>query len=101
MKDKVIEAAGKTWQFLGQNGQTEINSLSKRLKEKNDVVLQSLGWLAREDKIRYDIKQNKTFVSLIEDELRVFNTVVQNAEKIVEAKKVSKKRKPGRSAKAV
>ena len=76
MKEKVIEAAGKTWRFLGQNGQTNISQLAKSLKEKNEVVLQALGWLAREDKIDYTVKNRRTFVSLVEGELRAFNTVV-------------------------
>ena len=78
MKDKIIEAAGKTWRFLGQNGQTNVSQLAKSLKEKDEVVLQALGWLAREDKINYTVKNRRTFVSLVESELRAFNTVVYN-----------------------
>jgi len=76
MKDKVIEAAGKTWRFLGQNGQTSVSELAKSLKEKDEVVLQALGWLAREDKIDYTIKNRRTFVSLVEGELRAFNAAI-------------------------
>ena len=76
MKEKVIEAAGKTWRFLGQNGQTSVSQLPKVLKEKDEVVLQALGWLAREDKIDYTVKNRRTFVALVESELRAFNTVV-------------------------
>jgi hypothetical protein len=76
MKDKVIEVAGKTWRYLGQNGQTSVSQLSKCMKEKNEVVLQALGWLAREDKIDYTVKNRRTFVSLVEGELRAFNTII-------------------------
>jgi len=76
MKDKIIETAGKTWRFLGQNGQTNVSQLAKSLKEKNEVVLQALGWLAREDKIDYTVKNRRTFVSLVERELHAFNAVV-------------------------
>ena len=78
MKEKVIEAAGKAWRFLGQNGQTNVSQLAKSLKEKDEVVLQALGWLAREDKIDYTVKNRRTFVSLVEGELRAFNTAVYN-----------------------
>ena len=78
MKEKIIETAGKTWQFLGQSGETEINALSRRLKERNDVVLQSLGWLAREDKISYAARGGKTFVSLAAPEMQIFNRVLGN-----------------------
>ncbi len=59
MKEKVIEIAGKTWRFLGQNGQTNVSQLGKALKEKDAVVLQALGWLAREDKIDYTTKNRR------------------------------------------
>jgi len=87
MKEKVIETAGKTWRFLGQNGQTSVSQLPKVLKEKDEVVLQALGWLAREDKIDYTVKNRRTFVSLVEGELRAFNAVVYNMnEEITSAK---------------
>lgn len=78
MKEKVIEAAGKTWRYLGQNGQTNVAQLGRAIKEKDEVVLQALGWLAREDKINYSIKNRRTFVSLVEQELRAFNEVMYN-----------------------
>ena len=64
--------------FLGQNGQTNVGQLAKALKEKDEVVLQALGWLAREDKIDYTVKNRRTFVSLVEGELRAFNTTIYN-----------------------
>jgi len=76
MKEKIIEVAGKVWRFLGQNGQTNVSQLAKSLKEKDEVVFQALGWLAREDKIVYTIKNRRTFVSLVEGELRAFNALV-------------------------
>jgi hypothetical protein len=78
MKEKIIETAGKTWRYLGQHGQTNVSQLSKGLKEKDEVVLQALGWLAREDKIDYTTKNRRTFVSLVETELRAFNNVIYN-----------------------
>ena len=76
IKNKIIEAAGKTWRYLGQNGQTNVSALSRSLQEKDEVVLQALGWLAREDKIDYTIKNRRTFVSLVDRELRAFNSVI-------------------------
>ena len=78
MKEKVIEIAGKTWRYLGQNGETNVAKLGKALKEKDAIVLQALGWLAREDKIDYSIKNRRTFVNLVEQELRAFNGVMYN-----------------------
>ena len=78
MKEKVIETAGKTWRYLGQNGETNVSQLSKALKEKDEVVLQAVGWLAREDKINYSIKNRRTFVSLVDQEARAFNSLMYN-----------------------
>ena len=33
MKEKVIETAGKTWRYLGQNGETNVAQLGKALKD--------------------------------------------------------------------
>ena len=84
MKDKVIETAGKTWRYLGQNGETNVSQLPKVLKEKDAVVLQALGWLAREDKINYSTKNRRNFVSLVESELRSFNNVVYKMDQQIE-----------------
>lgn len=78
MKDKVIDAAGKTWRFLGQNGEYNVSKLAKDLKEKDFVIFQALGWLAREDKISYSTKNRRTFVSLVETELQAFNSLMYN-----------------------
>ena len=78
MKEKVIEIAGKTWRYLGQNGETNVAKLGKALQEKDAIVLQALGWLAREDKINYSIKNRRTFVTLVEQELQAFNGVMYN-----------------------
>jgi Winged helix-turn-helix domain (DUF2582) len=83
MKERIIEAAGKTWRFLGQNGQTNVSQLANSLKEKDEVVLQALGWLAREDKIDYTVKNRRTFVSLVEGELRTFNTAIYHMDEQV------------------
>jgi hypothetical protein len=76
MKDKVIETAGKAWRFLGQNGETNVSQLPRLLRENNTVVLQALGWLAREDKLNYTTRSRRTFVSLVEREVVAFNELI-------------------------
>ena len=96
MKEAIINAAGKTWQFLGQNGETDVASLSKRLKESDDIVFQSLGWLAREDKIAYTKRSSKTFVSLADSETQIFKMIVNNRRQT--AKENTKPKKRAKSA---
>ncbi|MBF0489213.1 MAG: winged helix-turn-helix domain-containing protein [Candidatus Omnitrophica bacterium] len=78
MKEKIIEVAGKTWRFLGQNGEYGVSKLAQDLKENEQVVFQALGWLAREDKINYSIKNRRTFVSLVDTEIQSFNSLMYN-----------------------
>ena len=80
MKGKIIEAAGKTWKILGEQGEANIEQLARIIKETDEIAYQALGWLAREDKINYTTRSNKTFVSLVESELRAFNNTLQKAQ---------------------
>ena len=93
MKDQIIEAAGKTWKTLGEQGEANIDQLSKIINEKEPIVYQALGWLAREDKINYTSKNNKTFVSLVESELKAFNETFDNAQTQTAVGKATSRRK--------
>ena len=73
MKEKVIQVAGKAWKVLGENGAVPISQLAKILKEKEDVVNQAVGWLAREDKIKYLVKGSRSTVCLVDTEQQMFN----------------------------
>jgi Mn-dependent DtxR family transcriptional regulator len=68
VKNKIGETAGKIWKVLKKKGEVNVAQLPKLLNEKSAVVYQALGWLAREDKIDYQIKAAKTFVSLAKGE---------------------------------
>jgi hypothetical protein len=64
MKDKIGETAGNIWKILKNRGEVNVSQLPKLLNEKSTIVYQGLGWLAREEKIEYQTKAAKTFVSL-------------------------------------
>jgi xanthine dehydrogenase molybdopterin-binding subunit B len=57
--DQIGEAAGAVWHYLDQNGSTSLTKLAKELDVPRDVLMQGLGWLAREDKIWID-EQGRT-----------------------------------------
>ena len=80
MKEKVIEAAGKIWKILAEKGEQNITQLPKVLKEEEVIVYQGLGWLAREDKINYTVKNKQVVVSLVESELRAFKNTLKSAQ---------------------
>jgi hypothetical protein len=48
---QVAETAGRVWSVLHDKGPQSLGSLKKLVKAPGDVVLMSIGWLAREDKL--------------------------------------------------
>jgi hypothetical protein len=57
MVNKIGEVAGKVWMFLKQNGDSNMNQLKKGIKADPNLILQAIGWLAREDKILIEKKE--------------------------------------------
>lgn len=53
-------AAGAIWNFLHQRGPTPLSAMVKELEQPKDVLLQGIGWLAREGKIEYAAGKGKT-----------------------------------------
>ena len=72
MKDRIEQCAVSVWKALGEVGQINILRLSEHLGEMSVLTYQALGWLAREDKIRYERKGNQFCVSLTESEQRAY-----------------------------
>jgi len=68
MKEKIGKSAGLAWKVLKEKGEVDISRLPRMMNEKTVIVYQALGWLAREDKVRYRVKSGKTLVSLTESE---------------------------------
>jgi len=52
------ETAGAIWKALADKGPLTTARLVKEIDAPRDVVMQALGWLAREDKI--DIEDGRT-----------------------------------------
>ena len=65
MKKEIISAAGKIWKLLSERGDLNIESLPRLLKIKSVIVYQAIGWLAREDKVKYAKKGDKQFLKLV------------------------------------
>jgi len=45
------ETAGSIWHTLAESGPLPVTKLVKSVDAPRDVVMQALGWLAREDKV--------------------------------------------------
>jgi hypothetical protein len=65
MKEQIGDTAGKIWNVLQAKEEVALSQLPKIVKEKDLLVYQGLGWLAREDKIMYRVDGNRTFVSVV------------------------------------
>ncbi len=79
MKEKIINTAGKVWNLLGEKGAVVLSQLPDLLKEKDDIVYQAIGWLAREDKIEYTRKGTRTYVALVASEQQAYQFVKETS----------------------
>jgi Winged helix-turn-helix domain (DUF2582) len=63
--DQIGDAAGLIWQQLHDSGPRTLTQLTKDIDAPRDVIMQAVGWLAREDKLAIDEEgRNKKVVSL-------------------------------------
>ncbi len=77
MEKMIGEMAGKVWMIMGKKGSVDISKFPQILKEKGEIVYQALGWLAREDKIKFHKKEGRTFVSLNHREQEIFKKSIK------------------------
>lgn len=61
---QIGEVAGAIWRLLDSDGPVSLTQLVKKLGEPRDVVMQGLGWLAREGKVQIEDVGRKRMVSL-------------------------------------
>jgi hypothetical protein len=79
MKNKIGEIAGKVWKTLGEREHVNLLRLPTILQEKEEIVYQALGRLAREDKVNYLSKEGKTSVSLRYAEREIFRNSLKTS----------------------
>ena len=61
---RIGETAGLVWQHLSTEGPTSLTVLARAIEVPRDLLLQALGWLARENKIEIADKGRGKIVSL-------------------------------------
>jgi DNA-binding GntR family transcriptional regulator len=59
-------AAGLVWHELDQTGPLSLAQLAKRIDTSRDIVMQAVGWLAREEKIQIEEANRTRIVSLLD-----------------------------------
>jgi hypothetical protein len=64
---QIGETAGAVWHVLNENGPLSYAKLIERVGGNRDVVMQAVGWLAREGKIEITETKRGRAVGLRED----------------------------------
>jgi len=62
--DRIGQAAGLVWQALNEKCPLSFTQLAKEVDAPKDLVVQAIGWLAREGKIDIQEKGRQRTVSL-------------------------------------
>jgi predicted transcriptional regulator len=58
------DTAGVVWKTLSEQGPLSMTRLVKAVGQPRDTVMQAVGWLAREDKVRIEEEGRTRVVSL-------------------------------------
>jgi hypothetical protein len=66
------DTAGAVWRALGAKGKVEVKALPKLLDQEASLVLQGVGWLAREHKVEFEGQGAKVLVRLTAHEADVY-----------------------------
>jgi hypothetical protein len=62
--DQIGDTAGLVWHYLNENGPRTLTQLAKDVDAPRDVIMQAIGWLAREDKLSIEEEARKKLVVL-------------------------------------
>ena len=63
---QIGETAGLIWNTLSSDGSLSLSKLTKSIDAPRDVIMQAVGWLAREDKITIEERGRVRVISLRE-----------------------------------
>jgi len=64
MIQSIGHTAGKVWEFLKEKGEANIIELMNGVEADAGLILQAIGWLAREDKLLILKKEGYIIYSL-------------------------------------
>ncbi len=62
--EQIGAIAGTVWETLSKDGEMTLTALGKEIDAPRDVVMQAVGWLAREGKINIQRTGQKRIISL-------------------------------------
>ena len=56
--------AGIVWNYLDAHGAVTLSKLAKEVDAPRDMVMQGVGWLAREGKVKFEETPRSKLISL-------------------------------------
>jgi len=57
--------AGMVWHYLDETGPVTLSKLAKDIEAPRDLVMQGIGWLAREGKLRFEETPRSKLIGLV------------------------------------
>jgi hypothetical protein len=62
--EQIGDTAGVLWHYLNDHGSRTVSQLVKDVDAPRDVIMQAVGWLAREGKIAIEEDRGKKTIGL-------------------------------------
>lgn len=62
--DNIGAVAGLVWHYLDVTGPVTLSKLAKDIDAPRDMVMQGIGWLAREGKLRFEETPRSKLIGL-------------------------------------
>ena len=62
--DEIGTAAGLVWTYLEESGPAALSKIAKDVDAPRDLVMQGVGWLAREGKVTFQEGSRGKLISL-------------------------------------
>lgn len=63
--ESIGSVAGMVWHYLNENGSVTLSKLAKDMDAPRDMVMQGVGWLAREGKVRFEETPRSKVIALV------------------------------------
>ncbi len=64
MREDIGHAAGTVWRYLEAQGSRSVRQIQRDTRLSQSLTYLALGWLAREDKVRFAQERRALLVSL-------------------------------------
>lgn len=64
MSEAIGSTAGKIWEYLEEKGATSVTKITKEIGLSKNDAQRAIGWLAKEDKLTFEMEGRTEMLSL-------------------------------------